>query len=118
MATKRQLKKHIRYVCGDIAAELFIARQLFKGFDNDKVVAIINKIAALQVESVRNVTFDFDKSPRSFENKGLYRKARNAYFAQAYKTLRADFNNSVSEIVKEMNEAMPQEFKEANKQQA
>jgi hypothetical protein len=118
MATKRQIKKHIRYVCGDIAAELLIARHLFNGFDNDKVTAIINKIATLQVDSVKNVTFNFDKSPRSFEHKGLYRKARNAYFSQAYKTLLADFNNSVNEIVKDMNEAMPQEFKEANKKQA
>jgi ABC-type lipoprotein release transport system permease subunit len=116
MANKRQIKKHIRYVCGDIAAELLIARHIYNGFDDEKVNTIINNIAALQVESVKNVTFDFDKARRTFEHDGAYRKARRAYFHQAYGTLLADFNNSVAEIVKDMNEAMPQEVKEANKQ--
>ncbi len=116
MANKRQIKKHIRYVCGDIAAELLIARHVFDGFDDEKVNAIINDIASLQIESIKNVTFDFDKARRSFEHEGAYRKARNAYFRQAYKTLLADFNNSVQEIVRSMNEAMPQEVKDANKQ--
>jgi ABC-type lipoprotein release transport system permease subunit len=116
MATKRQLKKHIGYVCGDIAAELLIARHIYDGFDDEKVNAIINDIASLQVESIKNVTFDYDKARKSFEHEGEYRKARRAYFRQAYKTLLADFNNSVSEIVRNMNEAMPQEVKDANKQ--
>jgi hypothetical protein len=116
MANKRQIKKHIRYVCGDLAAELLIARHVYEGFDDKKVNEIINDIASLQVDSIKNVTFDFDKARRSFEHEGAYRKARHTYFHQAYATLLADFNNSVTEIVRNMNEAMPQEVKDANKQ--
>ncbi len=115
MTNKRQLKKNIRYVCGDIAAELLVARAMYPEFDDVRVNKIINDIADLQETSVQRVTFSFDKMPRDFENMGAYNKARSEYNRKAYKKLAEDFRKGVEAIVKEMNEALPASAKEANK---
>lgn len=116
MANKRQLKKQIRYTCGDMAAELLCACACYDGFDDAQVSEIIGKIAALQVDSLKNISFGFDKNHKSFDNAADYNKARAAYNRAAYRKLRADFLDSVKAIVKEMNAAMPQAVKDENKQ--
>lgn len=115
MTNKRQLKKNIRYVCGDIAAELLIARTLYPDFDDAKVNKIVNDIAELQEESVKRCSFSFDKTPRDFSDMAAYRKARAAYNKKAYHKLMTDFQEGVRKIVEEMNQAMPASVKEANK---
>ena len=115
MSTKKQIKKNVRRVCGDLAAEILIASKVLKGFDEKDVAKIINEIAALQEKTVCNATFSFDKAPHDFENRADYNKARRAYFHAAYKKLEEDFRNSVLAIVKDMNAAMPADVKEANK---
>ena len=104
MANKRQLKKEIRFVCGDLAAEILMARAIYPGFDKDAVTKIINDIAHLQESAVSAVSFSFDKTPRDF-----------AYNKQAYAKLAEEFHKGVEAIVKEMNQAMPADVKEANK---
>ena len=115
MANKRQLKKHVRYVCGDLAAEILIASHMLKGFDRKEVTAIVGDIATLQTKTLQNASFAFDKAAHDYADHAEYRKARRKYFAAAYKKLLADFNESVLAIVKKMNAAMPQEVKDANK---
>ncbi|MDE6528858.1 MAG: hypothetical protein K2L78_07420 [Muribaculaceae bacterium] len=39
MANKRKLKKHIIYVCGDVATECLIAAEYVKGIDGDTTVS-------------------------------------------------------------------------------
>lgn len=115
MANKRQLKKEIRFVCGDLAAEILMARAIYPGFDNDTVVKIINDIARLQESAVSAVSFSFDKTPRDFADGAAYRKALNAYNKKAYAKLAEEFHKGVEAIVKEMNKAMPEEVRQANK---
>ena len=115
MANKRQLKKRVRYTCGDLAAELLMASHMLKGFDRQEVAEIIGEIAHLQEGTLRHATFSFDKSHASFENGAEYNKARTAYYRAAYKKLADEFNEKVGAIVKKMNAAMPQAVKDANK---
>lgn len=115
MANKRQLKKEIRFVCGDLAAEILMARAIYPGFDKDAVTKIINDIAHLQESAVSAVSFSFDKTPRDFADGAAYRKALHAYNKQAYAKLAEEFHKGVEAIVKEMNQAMPEEVRQANK---
>lgn len=115
MANKRELKKEIRKVCGDIAAECLLAKYLIKGADGKALNAVINDVADLQISAVDNVTFSFDKLPHDFENRAEYNTARHTYFAKAYASLRAKFYGKVNEIVKNMNAAIPQEARDAVK---
>lgn len=112
MSNKRQLKKHVRYVCGDLAAELLVARSLYPGFDNDKVAEIIGKIAELQVSTIANASFSFDKARHDYQDAAAYNKERQAYNRKAYSKLNETFGNGIAEIVKMMNQAMPQSLRD------
>lgn len=115
MANKRDLKKEIQYVCGDIAAECLIAKNFVKGVDKEKLNNIVGKVADLQISALDAVSFSFDKLPKDFENGAAYNKARYTYFRKAYTTLREKFYAKINELVKEMNSALPAEVKENNK---
>ena len=108
MANKRDLKKEIKYVCGDLAAECLLAKNYVKGVDAKAMKEIITKIADLQISALNNVTFVFDKLPKDFESGAAYRKARAEYFKKAFSSLREKFYDKVNALVKEMNAALPQ----------
>ncbi|MCM1517438.1 MAG: hypothetical protein NC117_02190 [Pseudoflavonifractor sp.] len=118
MANKRQLKKQIKCVCGDLAGECIVARDMIPGVDFKGMNEIIYKIAELQSLTLARVTFSFDKTPKDFDTLHEYHTACHKYYGAAYSKLRADFNNSVQEIVKDMNAQLPTEQKEANKKAA
>lgn len=115
MANKRDLKKEIKYVCGDLAAECILAKNFIKGVDSKAMTAAIGEIASLQTAALSNVSFSFDKYPSDFPTGHAYHKARREYYAEAYKVLRDKFYDKVQEIVKQMNAALPQAVKDANK---
>lgn len=104
---RRNLKKLIRYACGDIAGECLFASNLIPGVNTEKLDQAIIDAAMLQTSTLSRVSIDFDKTPRDFENRAEYTKARRAYYAKAYAALKCDFNKQISEIVKEMNSALP-----------
>ncbi len=113
MTNKRQLKKHIRYVCSELAVTLLIANAGVRGFDTEKTADIVGKIAVLQESSIAHVSICYDKIAADFENRKAYNAARAKYFATAYAKLLKEFGDQVQEIVKEMNAAMPQEARDA-----
>ncbi len=115
MANIRDLKKEVRYVCGDLAAECLMARTFIKGVDRERMEEIVGDIAALQETALSRITFSFDKIPSDFASGREYRAARRAYFKKAYKSFREKFEGHVNDIVREMNAALPQEVKDANK---
>ncbi|ANU63655.1 hypothetical protein [Muribaculum intestinale] len=114
MANKRNLKKAVKAVCGNIAGECIIARNLIPGIDADKMNKTVIDIADLQYQTIANVSFSFDKGKKAFENAHDYKVARDKYFRKAYTKLTSDFNKGIEEIVAQMNEALPAAQKEAN----
>lgn len=116
MSSKRKLKKNVRYVCGDIAAECIIAKNVVPGIDSKVMSDLVIKIAQLQQSTLRRISFNFDKVESDYESKKEYNKACGEYMKRAYRTLKIEFNKQVDEIVKEMNKALPQTQKELNKQ--
>lgn len=116
MANKRNLKKLIKYTCGDIAGECIFAKIYFEGVDYDKMDEIIVKSAILQATTVDKVSVSFDKTLKSFNGNAFeYRKAKNAYYKECYNALKKDLSDAVADIVAEMNSALSQEQKDANK---
>lgn len=108
MASKRKLKKQIHYACGDMAAETILASHFIEGFDRKIAEGLVSQIAQLQIETLSRCSFNFDHSPRDFENRAEYNRARRAYFKAAFKQLRNDFTARAQEIVHAMNQALPQ----------
>ena len=115
MSSKRLLKKLVRYMCGDIAAECIIARDVVPGIDATVMNNLVIKIAHVQSATLDKVTFAFDKVASDFENEAEYKRARSQYMKKAYRSLKIEFNKQVNEIVKEMNAALPQAQKDLNK---
>ena len=111
MANKRDLKKFIRNTCGALAVEMIFARESFNQIDRKAVNDIVLEAARLQGKTIRRVNFCYDRTPDSFGDYKAYKKARSAYYRQAYSTLLTDFNAEVAEIVKSMNAALPEEVR-------
>lgn len=116
MANKRDLKKQIRYICGDIAVDALMIRDFIKDADKEKLESLVVRIADLQQNTLRNATFAFDRTRRSFDSNYAYRKAAKAYYRQAYTKLREEFNKQIFAAVKTLNEAVPASQRELNKE--
>lgn len=107
MANKRNLKKAIRFACGDMAGECIFAENTIEGTDVAAWDQIILDIALLQEEAVNRVSVSFDKVPRDFENKKDYNKARRTYFKAVEKALAEYMNTETEQIVAAMNALLP-----------
>ncbi|MCM1292124.1 MAG: hypothetical protein NC111_00175 [Bacteroides sp.] len=118
MANKRELKKQIKYICGEVALECIITRECVENTDSEALNNLVIRLAELQEKSIKNATFSFDKTPKDFENKKAYHKAAYEYFHKAYASFYAEFNKQVQAIVDDLNKAIPAAQREANKQAA
>lgn len=112
MANKRDLKKSIKYICGDLASECVLAIDLMPNIDKAKMGEVINEIAKLQFSTLEHLTFSFDKSPKDFSDTKAYKKAKSEYFKKAYGSIEKEFNEKVENIVKAMNSALPSKKEE------
>lgn len=116
MATnKRDLKKEIRYICGDLAGECIMMRELMPNVEAEAANNLVIEIAALQVDTIRKASFAYDKSERDFDSRKAYRKAKHEYYGAAYKKLTDEFNAGVAAVLKKMNALLTAEQREANK---
>ncbi|MFG6386422.1 MAG: hypothetical protein K1V80_08140 [Muribaculaceae bacterium] len=113
MPNKRQLKKRISYVCGDLAGDLILSSYYVKGIDRNQVNKILTEIAELQEDSRAKVSFGFDKARKSFENEQAYNRARRSYNKSAFLKLRKEFADRAIEIVKQMNELIPADVRKS-----
>ncbi|MDE5745692.1 MAG: hypothetical protein K2H84_08585 [Paramuribaculum sp.] len=107
MANKRQLKKQIRYICGDIAAECALAKYIVDGINREAMNDALIKIADLQEETLSRVNVTFDKLPKDFESLKAYNKAKTEFTNKAFASINAEFSKDIQEIVKQMNNALP-----------
>lgn len=116
MATnKRLLKKEIRTICGALAGECVIAKITIPGINPESLNKIIYELAELQENALRRVSVSFPQTPSGFESAKAYKEAKSKYFKAAFASLKDEFNKHIENIVKEMNDALPAEQKEANK---
>lgn len=114
-ANKRQVKKWIKALCGDIAAECILTREIDTADKAQKWNELVCRVANLQCEAVDHCSFAFDKARADFADHKAYRKELHTYRKAAFAKLLGDFNNEVNSIVKEMNALMPDSLREANK---
>ena len=118
MANKRDIKKQIHAICGELALNCIVTRDCIKGIDQSKMDDVIVKIARLQSHALQNLTFNFDKVRADFPGKAEYNKASHKYFKAAYKSFTSEFNKSIQEIVNDINALLPHAQKELNKEAA
>jgi len=118
MANKRDLKKFIRNTCGGIALDMVIVGEHFPQIDKKDVEKIVFECAALQATTISRVGINFDRSAADFATKAEYAAARRKYFHRAYTALLGQFGKDVTELVKNMNQALPDEVRQSLKKAA
>ncbi len=104
MKSKRDLKKQIRYICSDLVGECMLIDLICPEDKHDEVAQLIVNLAALQEETLEHCNFSFDKAARDFASTHEYKKAKSAYYRQAYNALHEQFNARLSELVHQMNQ--------------
>lgn len=118
MANKRNLKKQVKYICGELALECIMTREYVENTDVKALNDLVLRIAELQTNSLKNATFSFDKVPTDFSSKADYNHAASEYFKKAYNTFYKSFNAQVQEIVSSLNKCIPEAQRELNKKLA
>lgn len=104
MQSKRDLKKQIRFICGDLVGECLIISEVCPLDKRPDVEKLIIDLAILQESTIAKCTFNFDKSMKDFANAHDYNVARTKYFHEAFAKLHAQFNASLADCVHRMNE--------------
>lgn len=85
MASRRQLKKNVNYIAGELFAECLINSLFVPGTDKAKADEIMSKILVMQDEFISRISHTEPGNVKVF-----------------YKKFRTDFNAQVNEIVDEI----------------
>lgn len=104
MKSKRDLKKQIRYICGDLVGECMLIGEISAPEKQDEVAQLVIDIAVLQESTIAKASFSFDKCRADYDDAKAYRRARSEYYHAAFAKLHEEFNTTVSELVHRMNE--------------
>lgn len=103
MQSKRDLKKQIRNICGDLVGECLLIGEVCPEEKLNDINQLIVDLAVLQEVTIAHVNFSFDKAPKDFANAHDYSRARHTYNREAYATLRKQFNASLADCVHRLN---------------
>lgn len=103
MQSKRDLKKQIRYICGDLVGECLIIAEICPEEKLGEVNQLIVDIAVLQESTIAKTNFSYDKSPKDFDSAHAYKQAKSAYYREAFRTLHKQFNIALADAVHRMN---------------
>lgn len=103
MQSKRDLKKQIRYICGDLVGECLIIAEICPEEKLGEVNQLIVDLAVLQETTISHCNFSYDKTPKDFASVAEYKKAKSKYFHDAFRTLHKQFNLALNDAVHRMN---------------
>lgn len=103
MQSKRDFKKQIRYICGDLVGECLLLGEVCPDEKLDEVSQLIVELAVLQESTISKASIAFDKAVKEFPSRKEYNKARNAYFRTAFTALNKQFNEALQDCVHRMN---------------
>ncbi len=118
MANKREFKKNAELLGSDLCENMMVAWYNVEGADKKAISEAIGKILA-GVENARSRSnIFFDRGAKSFENRKEYSKAKAEFFKKLFDKIIGEFNDVVTDALKQYNAALPQEVKDANKEAA
>lgn len=104
MQSKRDLKKQIRYICGDLVGECLLIGEVCPEEKLDDLNQLIIDLAVLQESTISKTNFSFDKCAKDFPSTHEYKQAKSKYVRQAFTTLHKQFNAALADCVHRMND--------------
>lgn len=115
MANKREFKKVVDLLGAELCNNMMIAWVNVEGADKKAISDAIGKVVD-GVEAARHHSnIHFDRGMKGFESLEAYSKAKKAFYKALFNKTVADFNQVVSDALKQFNAALPQSEKDANK---
>lgn len=85
MASRRELKKNVNYIAGELFSECLINSMFVPGTDKAKADALMEEILSMQTDFVSRISHTEPGNVKGF-----------------YKKFRTDFNTKVNEIIDAM----------------
>lgn len=85
MASRRELKKNVNYIAGELFSECLINSMFVPGTDKAKADALMGDILSMQTDFVSRISHTEPGNVKGF-----------------YKKFRSDFNTKVNEIIEAM----------------
>lgn len=111
MANKREFKKSVEELTAALVDEMMVSYYNEKEADREKISEAISKIVVAMENSKKEASKLFDKKVRDFENIAAYNKAKAKFIKGQYDKAIADYNDALSEALKNYNQGMPQNKK-------
>jgi hypothetical protein len=118
MGNKRQFKKYVSALASGVCEDMMITYFNVEGVDAEKVNNSINTILDAASHAADCANLGFDRTPRSFEDRHQYAKARRAHYHALFNKLRNDYSEAIDRAIKEFNSAVPANAKENNRKLA
>lgn len=116
MANKREFKKYVDALGASVIDELVSSYYNVEGVDRDKITQAIEKVLGAVGRSKSNSNIKFDRGPKAFDNIEEYSKAKKAFFVALFDKIDTEFDESINQAVKLLNEAIPASVKAQNKE--
>lgn len=105
ITSKRDLKKYL----GELnyaVVEYVLPSAYLAGFVNDEQAEeILNKLAELHNEAAKRINISYDKKPSAFATPAEYKKAKRAYFHQAYAKAAEEYKAGINGVLEVINKA-------------
>lgn len=116
MANKREFKKFVEAVGGNVVSEMMTSYYNDKDADKEKIEHAIGRVLGATGAAKSNANVYFDRGVKSYADSREYTKAKAAFFKALFKKISGDFNREVNDAVKEFNAALPEDVKKSNKE--
>lgn len=113
MANKRVFKKSVDALSSAIVDEMMASYYNEKEANRELISSAIAKVLKAMQEAKIETNKMFDKGVKDFDNMGAYNVAKMKFNREKYDKAIENFNNSLGEAMKDYNEAMPKNSKEA-----
>lgn len=105
ITSKRDLKKYIGELNYAVVEYVLPSAYLAGFVDDAKAEEILNKLAELHNEAAKRINISYDKKPSAFESAKEYKKAKRAYFREAYGKAAEDYKEGINAVLEIINKA-------------
>lgn len=116
MANKRDFKKSVDAIGAAVCNEMMTAYYNIENVDKDAIASAIEKVLASVMKAKDNSNIFFDKGIKAFPDHKEYARAKSAFFKALFNKIHNEFGEELNSALREFNNAIPAEVKEANKE--
>jgi uncharacterized protein YeaO (DUF488 family) len=102
---KREYKKAVTALGSSVCVEFFNISCTTPGINKEEVDAAISQVWNAMIATTNGANRSFGKGPKKFEDRKAFRKAKNQYFTELFKSLSENFSTQIDEALKIVNKA-------------